>query len=281
MDEEIKREHLYHAEATALDADLQLPLDQKIGPQAFVKLSERGGYSALHAEPYRLGGVLSFSSAYTQVAGNHDVKPGHGWSTLATSVVEDLNVLNVVTADRVVAQIGTEHPLLGYVPSVTFLGTRFENLRIAGHPVKLDLELNILGQKPANDAPYTKDAGFIQRLTNQYEGIHGHRDLPADILERYNQPPSGAANLESIECSLVNHADGSYPGKSFGHVIDVPNFGKIYLAILRLKQSDFQPGTGIPKKTLIDLTMIELHMGCIGAGRAGAGNSVINGSSNP
>ncbi|MGA2727099.1 MAG: choice-of-anchor P family protein [Terracidiphilus sp.] len=281
MNEEIKRTHLYHAEATALYADLKLPLTQDVGPQAFVKLSEQGGYLAHHAERYRLSGVLSFSSAYTQVAGNRDVKPGHGWSTLATSVVEHLNVLDVVTADRVVAQVATEHPLVGYVPSVSFLGTRFENLKIAGHPVKLDLDLNILGEKPGNDAPYSKDSGFIQRVTSQYERLREHRELSADILERYNQPPSSSGNQESIECSLVNQAGGSYPGKSFGHVIDVPNFGKIYLATLRVEQSDSHTPTGVPRKTLINLTMIECHMGCLAAGRAGMGNTVTNGSSNP
>jgi hypothetical protein len=80
---------------------------------------------------------------------------------------------------------------------------------------------------------------------------------------------------------LVNQADGSYPGRSFGHVIDVPNFGKIYLATLRLEQSDSHTPTGVPRKTLINLTMIELHMGCLAAGRAGLGNTVINGGTQP
>ena len=62
------------------------------------------------------------------------MKPGHGWATLTTVVVDDLNVLEVLTADRVVGQIITDYPLEGYVPAVSFLGTRFDNLRIAGHP---------------------------------------------------------------------------------------------------------------------------------------------------
>lgn len=281
MPNNVQREHLYHAEATVLSGILQLPLEQAIEPQAYAKLPEKGGYLSQHAGNYRLEGVISFRSAYTQVAGNRDVKPGHGWSTLTTSVVEGLNVLDVLTADRVVAQISTEHPLAGYVPSVTFLGTRFENLRIAGHPVKLDLDPHILGSKPANDAPYTSDPGFVQRVTSQYQRIHAQQNLPAEIPERYKQPPSGTPNQESIECSLINQADGSYPGRSFGHVIDVPNFGKIYLAVVRLEQSDFQPGSGIPKKTLISLTMIELEMGCVGAGRMGVANGKTNGGTYP
>ncbi len=116
-----RRVHRYHAEASVLEGHLQRPLSQEIKPQAYVKLPEHGGYLAQRAEDYRIEGVLSFRSAYTQVAGNPDVKPGHGLTTLSTSVVEGLNVLDVVTADRVVGQISTEHPIGGYVPHVTFL----------------------------------------------------------------------------------------------------------------------------------------------------------------
>src|SRR5438270_3033918 len=99
------RTHTYHAEAGVLHARLQLPLAQDVKPQAFSKLPERGGYLSQHAHNFRVEGVISFRSAYTQVAGNEDVKPGHGFSTITTAVIEHLNVLDVVTADRVVAQI--------------------------------------------------------------------------------------------------------------------------------------------------------------------------------
>jgi hypothetical protein len=281
MSDETKREHVYHAEATVLTGHLRLPFAQKILPQTYARLCEQGGYLSQHADRYRLEGVISFQSAYTQVAGNRELKPDLGWNTLTTSVVEGLNVLDIVTADRVVAQISTDHPPVGYVPSVTFLGTRFENLRIAGHPVKLDLDLNILGSKPGNDAPYTSDSGFTQRVKGQYERIGAHQNLPADVFERYNQLPAISYNQESIECSLINQAEGSYPGRSFGHVIDIPDFGKIYLATLRLEQSDFQPGTGIPRKTLIRLTMIKLEMGCVADGSTSVSELTTNGHTKP
>ena len=274
-----ERYHVYHAEATTLEGELKLPFPQRICAQTFSKLHEQGGYVSQHTENFRLGGVISFKSAYTQVAGNVDDKPGHGWNTLATSVLEGLNVMDVVTADRVVAQISTDHPPVGYVPTVTLLGTRFENLRIAGHPVKLEIDSNILGPKPANHAPYTSDSGFLQRVTRQYERIRGHQNLPADILKRYNQLPSSSASRESVECSLVNQAEGSFPGRSFGHVIDVPDFGKIYLATLRLDQSDFEQD--VPKKTLISFTMIQLELGCIISGQASVGSFITNGTTKP
>ena len=32
---------------------------------------------------------------------------------------------------------------------------------------------------------------------------------------------------ENVECSLVNKAEGTYPGQTSGHVIHVPHFGTI------------------------------------------------------
>jgi hypothetical protein len=275
------RKHKFHAEATVLSGALYHPLTQEIKPQTNVKLAEVGGYLSEHSEPYRLEGVISFEKAYTQVAGNRDTKPGHGWSTLVTSVVEGLNVLEVVTADRVIGQIATHHPLEGYVPSVHFLGTRFENLRIAGHPVKIDLHPDpyFLGPKPDNDAPYTRHPGFLERVASHFERLRGCTGLPEGLLERYNQLPSKSDDQESIECSLVRQVEGPSFGRSFGHVIDIPDFGKIHLAVLRIKHWDFSQSS--PKKTLIDLTMIELEMGCIGGGKTGIVNPVVNGSTEP
>jgi hypothetical protein len=281
MPEQLSRTHTYHAEATVLHGDLHHPLIQEIKPQTNVKLSPRGGYLSEHAEPYRLEGIISFKKAYTQTGGNPDPKPGHGWSTLSTSVIEKLNVLEVVTADRVVAQIGTDHPLEGYVPTITFLGTRFENLRIAGHPVNIDIhpDPSFLGDKPEDDGAYTRHPGFLERVARHFERIRSGDNVPAPVLERYNQPVTSSDGVERLECSLVNQVDGPYPGRSFGHVIHVPGFGYIHLAVLRIEHSDFEKG--VPKKTLFDLTMIELEMGCIGGGRSGIGNTIINGSTQP
>lgn len=279
MARRVDREHTYHAQAVSLEGALRLPFAQHIQPQNAVLLSEQGGYLHNHSENFRIQGVVSFKYAYTQVAGNLDDKEDHGWNTLTTSVLEGLNVMDVVTVDRIVAQISTDHPLEGFVPTVTFLGTRFENFRIAGHPVKLDFDPSMLGPKPLNDAAYTTDAGFLDRVTQQYERIRTQKNLPNEIARRYNQLPSASANRESIECSLVHQVEGSYPGRSFGHVIDVPHFGKIHLATLRVEHSDFHPQAGIPKKTELSLTMIRVEMGCIASGSVSGGTGKTNGQS--
>lgn len=270
------KEHLYHAEAFALDGDLQLPLKTPVKPQAYVKLAEAGGYLSERSIDYRLEGIISFSNAYTQVSGHRDLKPGHGYVTLATSVIEGFNALEVVTADRIVSQISTEHPLEGYIPDVTFLGTRFENLRIAGHPVRLDLDTNLFGVKPANDGPHSRGE-FRNNAARQCEKLLALDGLPSEVTQRYNRIPSNPAPQGSIECSLVHQVEGSFPGRSYGHVIDIPHFGKVYLATVRLEESDPHPQKGTPRSTLIELTMIEIKMGCIGTGSGSGGKTIVNG----
>src|SRR5579863_2204552 len=226
MVEDSGRYHTYHSEAGVLHGHLQLPLMQDILPQAYAFLFPRGGYLSQHAHGYRLEGVVSFDSAYTQVAGNRDVKDGHGWSTVSTSVVENLNVLDVVTADRVVGQITTEHPLVGYVPHISFLGTRFENLRIAGHRVDLDLDHEFLGERPRDDSAYTMDKNLMERIGKQSKQIEGVEPFEDNELEHFYAPPTAVPGEdddvenpdyeESVEGSLVtgvnlDQADDSYP----------------------------------------------------------------------
>jgi hypothetical protein len=287
------RKHSFHAEAHALRGELTLPLVNRILPQAFVKLSEDGGYLSERSTGYRLESILKYEHAYTQVSGHREVKEGHGWNTLTTSVVEGLNVLEVVTADRVVSQIATEFPLEGYTPHISFLGTRFDNLRICGHKIEPDLDLNLFGEKPEDDAPYTRSPGFIDRVCGQHARIReGHDGLVgrfAAAVERYNRVPesfaSNSGDEDVAECSLVNkithQAEHRFPGRHAGHVIHIPHFGTIYLATLKITHSDPKPETRIYRKTLVELTMIDIQMGCATTGSTSVGTARTNGTSKP
>ena len=281
MSERIKRQHHYHATATAISGHLKLPLVRKIEPQAHTELPKEGGHFSQRLENFSLEGVISFRSAYTRVSGNRSTKPGQGWTTLATTAVEGLNVLEVVTADRVVVQTITEHPLKGYVPSVSFLGTHFENLRVAGHRVELDIDPDILGEMPVGDGAYTKEPGLVGRVGSQYRRVLESKGLPEDLRERYNRFSSDLGKAEAIECSLVNRASGSYPGHSFGHIIHVPNFGKIILARLKVSHGQYDTPTGAPRITNVHLTMVDLELGCAADGNVSIGCGLDNGTTEP
>jgi hypothetical protein len=280
------RTHRYHAEAGAINGSLLLPFEQPIEPQAHAKVPEKGGYLSQHSESFRVEGIVSYGAAHTQVSGHQEVKKDRGFKTLATAVVEDLNVLNVVTADRVVAQVSTEHPLNGYVPKVTFLGTQFENLRIAGCPVKVDFDWDILSDQPDGKSLYTRHPGFMQRVAGQLGLIRKQDNLHEEIVERYGRGETAidlreSAAGESTEFSLVKKVECCFPDWCFGHVIDIPNFGRVYLAVVRITHSDPTGGNDFYKQTLIDLTMIEIKMGCLATGSMKISNTINNGSSGP
>ena len=266
----------YHAEASALEGRLNRPVAEVIDAQAPVSLPREGGYRSARVEDFRVQEILSFSAGYTQVAGTPSLKPNHGQTTLATAVLENFNVLDVVTADRIVAQIGTDYQNRSYIPSITFLGTRFENLRIAGHPVHLELDINFLGEN-AHNARWTENRGLRDRIAGQRRTIESQNRVLPEYLESYNQLPSREGTLGSLGCSLVNHTEGSFPGSCFGHVIDVPHFGRIYLAVLRIREWDLDQESRLPLQTEISLTMIRIQMGCIGDGSASGGNTIVNG----
>jgi hypothetical protein len=220
---------------------------------------------------------------------------------VSTAVVEHLNVLDVVTADRVVAQIATEHPLIGYVPHISFLGTRFENLRIAGH--KVDIDLDLLGTEADKRSPSDGNKGFMERIEARNQEFNYDPEWFPDWYDEFEEffdPLRALPNEDEgvdperpdvvTRGSLVKTSNiplpesqekDRYPGECFGKVIKVPGFGTIHLATVHIKHSKFTIKEGEPKKTEVNLSMVKLKMGCIAAGKMAIANSRVNAGSHP
>jgi hypothetical protein len=303
--------HYFHAEAHALAGALKLPFMQGIKKQAFVKLEgqladlpeeERAqrNYFSQHANNFRLEGIISYAAAHTQVAGHSSDKHDGASVTLATSVVEDLNVLNVVTADRVVAQISTTHIPGEPSPHVTFLGTHFENLRIARHRAEPYLKLDLAGPRAeGKDAlPVNKGTGLMNAIEAQYKRLKaGLGSLPdkerekmrltdadASLAKKYYgftldyakiQQQANAAkkddNWDGITCSLVEHVEikdisvKAADGKS----IQIPPPAQTFGHVIHIPDfGNIFLAELTVKHNSYHLTMIRLEMGCLAAGSA-------------
>jgi hypothetical protein len=303
--------HYFHAEAHALAGALKLPFMQGIKKQAFVKLEgqladlpeeERAqrNYFSQHAKNFRLEGIISYAAAHTQVAGHSSDKHDGASVTLATSVVEDLNVLNVVTADRVVAQISTTHIPGEPSPHVTFLGTHFENLRIARHRAEPYLKLDLAGPRAeGKDAlPVNKGTGLMNAIEAQYKRLKaGLGSLPdkerekmrltdadASLAKKYYgftvdyakiQQQANAAkkddNWDGITCSLVEHVEikdisvKAADGKS----IQIPPPAQTFGHVIHIPDfGNIFLAELTVKHNSYHLTMIRLEMGCLAAGSA-------------
>jgi len=94
----------------------------------------------------------------------------------------------VVTADRVVAQISTTHIPGQYSPEVTFLGTHFENLRIARHKTEPVLKLDFAGKRPEGEkAVYPmKGTRLMASAEKLYEKLRSDfKEVKADLEQEY------------------------------------------------------------------------------------------------
>jgi hypothetical protein len=311
--------HYFHAEAHALTGRLKLPFTQESKKQAFDKLEgqladlpddvrEQRSYFSQHAKNFRLEGIISYTAAHTQVSGHASEKHDGGSVTLATSVVEDLNVLNVVTADRVVAQISTTHIPGEASPHVTFLGTHFENLRIARHRAEPYLKLDLAGARPQGEKvlPVHQGTDLMKSIEAQYKRLKAAlggedrqkmrlQDTDASLGKKYygfdldyagirdqaTEARKNESKWDGVTCSLVEHVeikDISVKGAD-GHSIQIPPPAKSFGHVIHIP--DF--GNIFLAELTVNhnsykLTMIRLEMGCLAAGSTSITTCAVNGT---
>ncbi|HKW18559.1 MAG TPA: hypothetical protein VJO35_13715 [Terriglobales bacterium] len=267
-----KRIHYYHADTTALGGYIDAPIDQMLPVIAPLSLPPVGGYAVARAERYRLEGILSFESAYTQVAGSVSRQNG-AWTTMATSVIERLNILDVVAVDRIVSQVATEHPREGYDPTVTFLGTQFQNMMIGGCSVDVVLNRNLCQQALGSDGfPKTclfEDQQFLATVEKQYRDMSAIKNAPAWVRERYAWDNAQRERRGNVVCSVVSRVEKDFPGSAFGNVLEIPGFGKVFLGELLVDHNSFR------------LIAMRLELGCPASGSIGVGTSTIEGRTYP
>jgi hypothetical protein len=280
MEPAIKRVHYYHAETSALGGHIERPVDHMIAVQAPLSLPPTGGYASARTEGFQLQGILSYKSAYSQVAGSVSLKDG-GWTTLSTVAIEGVNVHDILTVDRVVTQISTQHPREGYEPKVTFIGTRFDNLRVAGQPLEVPLNLDLCGRGDGYPKQSCfEDERFLAAAGEQYRRMADEKCLPAWMKDRqipdwvrarYTWDNSEAKRREKgfVLCSLVKEVRGEFPGKTFGNVLEIPEFGKVFLAELIVDHNSFR------------LIAIRLELGCASHGTVSFGAAGIEGRTYP
>jgi len=320
--------HIYHADAYILNVELEQPI--KLAKQEYGRVALESRRESLITQSVgetNIEGLISFKRGHTRVAGAH-VKPktdafgnDHaGWVTLATAALEGYNVEDIITADRVVAQLSTQHSMtndpkqpISHVPRVNFLGTRFENLRVGGYPVEVELDLAFCGPKPDGDRSYLQDGSFLDRVHRQLDDIVETRDLPESLEKKYgaeiayiddlkkrakdasaagaNDGPNGYPKLR---CSLVKKIKlpVEIPGvRTFGNAIFIRDFGTVYLAELEVGvkngHSDFPHWTGDGSRSkpsdsnYFTLEMLGMRLGCP-AGGSGSGSGVSgNGETQP
>lgn len=214
----------FHAEGHALSGEFRHPGRHIIAAQASTSLPTIGGRAHAHADHFHCEDFVSFRTAHTEVSGRRIDE--NTLTTHATTIVEDLNILDVVTADRIVLRLTSTHNRENPEGHITAGGTEFQNLRVAGHEVKV-----ILRHKLLANCPYFADIG-------------------KQVAKDKESGRIAKQNARVVICSLVEKIETDLPGVDpRQHVFAVPNFGKIALAEIFA-----EPGTRT-------VTMLRLELG--------------------
>jgi hypothetical protein len=281
----------YHASAHALSGELTRPVQRVIEVQAGISLPSTGGVGSSHVENFRVDEVVSFRRGYAHVAGS--VKEENGeriHTTHATATVEGLNILDVVAADRIVARLSSsfEEPPPGkpgpFEGKVLLVGSKFENLTIAGHQVDVELDHELLslelgtfaavrdsfrpaGSKLREIAGETLKARGVNRALP--EVLVPERPLLCSIVKEVHFKEPGFCKPQEDEGKDKKNKDKKKfipPGvEQIGrHAYHVVDFGDIFLAEVLCQHG---------RKTL---TMLRVELGSPNGG----GFTAVEGSSN-
>jgi hypothetical protein len=249
----------YHASAHAFSGKFTRPFHEQIHVQASSTLPVTGGHSSARVENFKFHEFISFKAGYTHVSGGFQ-ESDESNNTLVTSVLEGLNMLDILTADRIVCRLYSKHRQGAAEGRVTMHGTQFENLAISGHPVKIKLDFGLF-----EDIQTYEEALVAYKSNDKFKKVASDplgtkRILPEQTL-------SGA-----FLCSLVEggQIEVDAPGvKASGHSIHVPGFGTAYFAELFLSH-----GTHT-------LTMLRFELGSSTGGSGSGGGGSTNGKHYP
>jgi hypothetical protein len=242
----------YHASAHALGAQFTRPFHHLIEVQAASALPVTGGHGHSRVDNFHFREFISFRSAHTHVSGAFQAEDGSN-NTLVTSTVEGLNLMDVVTADRLVARLYSKHGVNNEEGSISIVGSEIENLRIAGHPVRVELNLELFERICTYEA-----------AQKDYENKGDFYRIAHDPLKNGSTPQSGPNGV--FLCSCVKEMETSFAGvERVGHSFSVRGFGKIFLGELTIRHA------------VRSLTMIRFELGSAVSGGGSAGGGVTNG----
>ncbi len=284
MNANVKKAYYYHAHANSLGGTLVQPVQRQVSTTASASLATAGGFHNARIERFHVDGLVSAAVAHVRVSGNEHVhhvpgedrKERRSWRTLTAATVEGLNILEVLTADRVVAQVSIDHPQDGGPATVSLLGSRFENLKVHGTPVEPEMDTRVFGagrtasaSGTVNNSPleFTELIDLAKRQHTQREKPHSSHKSAARFS--HADPQDDLDTKGTALCSLVKKVTVQAPAESFGHMLHIPDFGNVFLGELLVSRYSAQ------------LTMVRVEMGCMAEGSISACSTLNNGRTMP
>ena len=264
----------YHADANPLGGTISAPFSTVISTQASTSVSQAGGHAHDSVGAFRVGHVVSVSSAWSEIFATAKDADG-AWVSQVTSVVEDLNVLDIVRVKRMISRLTVRHPYAGYHPFVDFTGCHYDAVTVNGSTITPTLDLDRFARKgkPGDTLQdcWMDDADLINEAIAHNQSVIDAPSAPTWIKPRYGWVKDGGLREEKghIVCSLVREIVGAKPGSNFGHVLHVPGVGNLFFGELFVDQGAF------------GVTMLRVEMGCLAEGTVGFATAHSNGRTSP
>ena len=265
----------FKASAYGAGGHITAPFNEVIEVQAGSALPEIGGYGTASSDRFRYREILHFDRAHSEVVGSRfPGDKGDVYSILSKSTVDGLNIMGIVTADRIVANLVStykgEEP---GEPTVRLIGSRFENLRIAGIPITVVLAVDTLDKYPTYSSLRTAYAtdDCVKDLFGDASLRKCFDKAPSKVAQWFSHSVNPQPQMPAIagvsSVSLVRDlkpADGAIV--CWGNVIPIEGFGTIRLGEV-----------GVSQLTR-SVTMVQVDLGCPIVGQVACCSSEDGGS---
>jgi hypothetical protein len=266
----------FHGHAIAAGGRIEHPFHEFVEIQAASALPEIGGHGSAQSSDFRYRDILRFDHAQTEVTGVHadgpNGQPIH--KTLVRSRVEGLDIMGMVKADRVeVRAVAFTDDEPDGEPCFKFTGSYFENLTIAGVPVKVHLAVDVFDRlhKHRHLAKSYKEKGEFHRLFQELTLKDRLKEAPERVQRWFQQAPQKGSELPHIEgatrLTLVRNLELERPEfRCWGHVIYIEGFGTIHLAEASVSKYERH------------VTMVRVDLGSPVSGTLDVGTGCVGGS---
>jgi hypothetical protein len=268
---------VYHANALAFGGVFNKPCCEVIPSQASVVLAPSGGEGSQTVRNFNHKGIISFDEASVYVGGS---QKGNYRNTIATVMIRNLNLLNMVHIELLCGRVTSEHEEhsdgVGE-PEFTFEGSIIENVRIAGRKVNVNLDHAVFSRNPTH-------TGFVDGMA-----AAAGTNLGAQYAKRFCWPAAKCvkgllARKGVIRASLVDDMDIPETDEDFsdedvrrrndktdpvrrnGYIVRIADFGTIAIGEVILKEG---------QRTV---NMLRWTLGSPNDGSGTAGSSSTNGS---
>ena len=196
----------FRAQVHAFSGEIHHPFWYPIKAKAATSLPTIGGLATARHENFSCHEFVSFKRAHTHVSGREVAK--NVYVTHATTMVENLDIEGVLTADRIVCRLNSTYDSKHPEGLILADGSRFENLRIAGHKVEVKLRHGVLEE--CNNFEKLRNKIAAEKKSGKVVGV-GDGVVVFTLVEK-----------------IVT--DLPYVPRDGGYIFEVPNFGKVTVA---------------------------------------------------